>query len=110
MSTNQSQFPSGLLAGGMMDGVINVWDPSKFTSSINGNGSDVSQQAIIASVEQHQGAIGGTHRYTLYISYTSTHYYIYYNLTSIFPYLSYYYRSPVQSPQGVIPPPCLRGQ
>ena len=73
MSTNQSQFPSGLLAGGMMDGVINVWDPSKFTpdTNTNGNGNDVSQQAIIASVEQHQGAIGGTYAYiyTLYIIY-----------------------------------------
>ena len=78
MSTNQSQFPSGLLAGGMMDGVINVWDPSKFTSNTNGNGNDVSQQAIIASVEQHQGAIGGTHTYiyTIYISYTNTYYII----------------------------------
>lgn len=51
MTTNSSQYPYGLIAGGMMDGNIHVWDPSKIVSD--------QEQCLIASVEQHQGAVGG---------------------------------------------------
>ena len=52
MASHQTQFPYGLIAGGMMDGFINVWDPAKFISD---------QPPLIASVEQHQGSISGLH-------------------------------------------------
>ena len=46
MSSNPS-FSYGLIAGGMNDGYIHVWDPAKLAS---GEPDD-----LIASVEQHQG-------------------------------------------------------
>lgn len=51
MSTNTAEFPSGLIAGGMIDGNIHVWDTAKIISD--------DSDALIASVEQHQGAIHG---------------------------------------------------
>jgi hypothetical protein len=40
-------FTHGLIAGGMNDGHVHLWDPSKLT--------DGGPVEIIASVEQHQG-------------------------------------------------------
>lgn len=51
MATNSAQYPFGLIAGGMMDGNIHVWDPSKLAVD--------DEQPLIASVEQHQGAVSG---------------------------------------------------
>lgn len=53
MSTYQDAFPMGLIAGGMVDGIINVWDPAKIVSN--------DETALLASVEQHQGSIAGLH-------------------------------------------------
>lgn len=51
MGSHQTVFPYGLIAGGMMDGKINVWDPSKFNK--------LNAQPLLATVEQHQGNIAG---------------------------------------------------
>ena len=46
MATNPT-FSYGLIAGGMNDGYVHVWDPSKLASG--------EPEELIASVEQHQG-------------------------------------------------------
>lgn len=51
MATHADLYPYGLIAGGMIDGNIHIWDPSKLTTD--------DSESLIASVEQHQGAIGG---------------------------------------------------
>lgn len=53
MANYSALYPYGLIAGGMVDGNIHVWDPSKVI--------DGSDDSLLASVEQHQGAIGGLH-------------------------------------------------
>lgn len=53
MVVNQAEYPQGLIAGGMVDGNIHVWDPAK----LNLNG----EEGLIASVEQHQGSINSLH-------------------------------------------------
>lgn len=55
MVSHSSTFSQGLIAGGMVDGTINIWDPSKLQASGD-------EEGLIASVEQqHQGAIPGLH-------------------------------------------------
>jgi protein transport protein SEC31 len=51
MALQADAFPVGLIAGGMMDGNIHIWDPARLSSN--------EQEALLASVEQHQGAISG---------------------------------------------------
>jgi protein transport protein SEC31 len=51
MATNTADYPSGVIAGGMMDGYIHVWDAAKLIEN--------DPEALIASVEQHSGAIPG---------------------------------------------------
>jgi protein transport protein SEC31 len=54
MSNYTDTFSRGLIAGGMVDGTINIWDPSKLSLT--------DEDALLASVEQqHQGAISGLH-------------------------------------------------
>ncbi|KAJ1425674.1 hypothetical protein B484DRAFT_451002 [Ochromonadaceae sp. CCMP2298] len=57
MATNRDEFPYGLIAGGMADGNIHVWDPSKLA----GEGEDAGSDALLASVEQHAGAVSALH-------------------------------------------------
>jgi protein transport protein SEC31 len=52
MSVSADSYPYGLIAGGMVDGNIHVWDPSKVVSG---------EDSLLASVEQHRGAISGLH-------------------------------------------------
>lgn len=52
MANFTNEFSHGLIAGGMADGILNVWDPSKLAA-----GDD----ALLASVEQHQGAVSAVH-------------------------------------------------
>ena len=33
MATKQAEYPYGLVAGGMGDGTVNVWDPAKLVAS-----------------------------------------------------------------------------
>lgn len=33
MATKQADYPYGLIAGGMGDGTVNVWDPAKLVAS-----------------------------------------------------------------------------
>jgi protein transport protein SEC31 len=54
MANNQDVYNMGLIAGGMVDGVINVWDPAKIAA-----GED--DATLLACVEQHQGAVTGLH-------------------------------------------------
>ena len=51
MDTNRAVFPYGLIAGGMVDGNIHVWDASKLASG--------DPDSLLASVEQHQGSVAG---------------------------------------------------
>lgn len=53
MSINASSYPYGLIAGGMVDGNIHVWNPSKLAEG--------EMDSLLASVEQHQGAVLGLH-------------------------------------------------
>lgn len=46
MASNPS-YSYGLIAGGMNDGYVHVWDPAKLASG--------EPDQLIASVEQHQG-------------------------------------------------------
>lgn len=53
MAINNSAYPYGLIAGGMVDGNIHVWDPARLAMG--------DSECLLASVEQHQGAIHGLH-------------------------------------------------
>lgn len=33
MANKQAEYPYGLIAGGMGDGTVNVWDPAKLVAS-----------------------------------------------------------------------------
>lgn len=55
MSNFYPSLTHGLIAGGMVDGSINIWDPSRVNAETEGGG-------LIASIEQHhQGAVSGLH-------------------------------------------------
>jgi len=51
MATKSSEFPYGLIAGGMIDGNIHVWDSTKLVQG--------GEDSLVASVQQHQGAVHG---------------------------------------------------
>jgi protein transport protein SEC31 len=53
MATKRDSFPYGLLAGGMVDGYIHVWDSAKLSVS--------DPNCLLASVEQHQGVVTALH-------------------------------------------------
>jgi len=53
MSVSASSYPYGLIAGGMVDGNIHIWNPSKLAEG--------EVDSLLASVEQHQGAVSGLH-------------------------------------------------
>src|SRR4051794_38812300 len=53
MGIRSVEFPLGLIAGGMIDGNIHVWDPARL--------SENDPNSLLASVEQHQGAVNGLH-------------------------------------------------
>jgi hypothetical protein len=48
MATNPT-FSYGLIAGGMNDGYVHIWDPAKLAIG--------ETEPLIASVEQHQGKL-----------------------------------------------------
>jgi len=51
MSNYAKDFPSGLIAGGMNDGAINIWDPAKLMAA--------HPKAQLSSLQAHQGAVNG---------------------------------------------------
>ena len=51
LSALSNDYPYGLIAGGMVDGCIHVWDPAKLASD--------HPQPLIVSAQSHQGAIKG---------------------------------------------------
>lgn len=51
MVVNRQAFPYGLIAGGMVDGHINVWDPYKMYNK--------DPDPLVSTISQHQGAIHG---------------------------------------------------
>jgi protein transport protein SEC31 len=51
MANRATDYSYGLIAAGMVDGTINVWDPAKLVADHD--------EPLIASVEQHTGAIFG---------------------------------------------------
>lgn len=52
MACNNEEYPYGLIAGGMIDGSIHVWDPAKLAN-------DDPENLIVSVNEQHQGGIRG---------------------------------------------------
>jgi protein transport protein SEC31 len=57
MSHNNEEFPYGIIAGGMVDGCIKVWDAYKLITA-TANGEDPSS-CLLASILQHQGSVAG---------------------------------------------------
>lgn len=55
MSQHTDQYPYGIIAGGMTDGHIKVWDVAKLINPTSEDEDD----ALLASVLQHQGSIAG---------------------------------------------------
>ena len=54
MTGHESGFPMGLIAGGMLDGTVNVWDPAKLSDQ------GLMEQSHITSIERHaNGPVGG---------------------------------------------------
>lgn len=53
MGLQRDTFSHGLIAGGMVDGTVNVWDPSKVMQN--------DDNSLMASVEQHQGTVTALH-------------------------------------------------
>lgn len=53
MALQSTEYNYGLIAGGMIDGTINLWNPSFLCSP------DSTEDSLIGSVAQHQGAIHG---------------------------------------------------
>jgi hypothetical protein len=51
LATKRADFPLGLVAGGMMDGAVGVWDPSKLSAN--------HPQPRIALIQKHQGSVSG---------------------------------------------------
>ncbi|CAM9639517.1 unnamed protein product [Scytosiphon promiscuus] len=51
MATKQAEYPYGLIAGGMGDGTVNVWDPAKLVAN--------HPQPQVASVARHAGPVTG---------------------------------------------------
>jgi len=51
MTTKSADFPTGLIAGGMVDGNIHVFDPSKLAAD--------DPEPLLISAQQHAGAIRG---------------------------------------------------
>lgn len=49
MSNKSAEYPLGLIAGGMADGVVNVWDPAKLVAN--------HPQPQMSTVHRHQGAV-----------------------------------------------------
>ncbi|CAM9408176.1 unnamed protein product, partial [Discosporangium mesarthrocarpum] len=64
MATKQAEYPHGLIAGGMGDGTVNVWDPARLAAQhpqpqVRGKGGD--ETADVSSVQRHTGAVTGLH-------------------------------------------------
>ena len=51
MCTNNDTYPYGLIAGGMVDGNINIWDPYKMQQQ--------DPDPLLSTILQHKGAVSG---------------------------------------------------
>jgi len=49
MSIKSAEFPLGLIAGGMSDGVVNIWDPAKLVAN--------HPQPLMSTVHRHNGSV-----------------------------------------------------
>jgi hypothetical protein len=54
MACNPTDFPYGLVGGGMTDGSIHIWDPAKLAANDP-------ESLLMSLTQQHQGAIPGLH-------------------------------------------------
>ena len=52
---HSTAYPYGIIAGGMVDGHIMIWDVAKLLNSNENDNSD----ALLASILQHQGSVCG---------------------------------------------------
>lgn len=52
MANFSNEYSHGLIAGGMIDGTVNIWNPSSIVTG---------QESLLASLEQHQGAVTALH-------------------------------------------------
>lgn len=55
-SGDRDQYPMGLIAGGMVDGVVHIWDPAKIMEK-NAEGQDANTGRILTLPTQSDGAI-----------------------------------------------------
>lgn len=53
LSKSRAEFPLGLVAGGMVDGSVGIWDPAKLAAN--------HPQPRIAVVQRHTGPVNGLH-------------------------------------------------
>jgi protein transport protein SEC31 len=50
----------GLIAGGLVDGTVNLWNPAKIVGVAGGEEpSDGADGALVASLQKHTGAVRG---------------------------------------------------
>nr|GMD65329.1 protein transport protein SEC31 homolog B [Ipomoea batatas] len=57
---NSEQFPLGIVAGGLVDGSIGMWNPRVLISSIaNQEGGEVTENAFLGHLSKHSGPVHG---------------------------------------------------
>ena len=75
MAVNAKEYPYGLVAGGMVDGNIHIWDPARLAvgdsesllasvglyAIFNDSRTNFIYLVLFSTAEQHQGPINGLH-------------------------------------------------
>ncbi|CAA2944883.1 transport SEC31 homolog B [Olea europaea subsp. europaea] len=56
---NSEEFPLGLIAGGLVDGNIGLWNPNNLICSDTKKGSETSESALVGQLSKHRGPVRG---------------------------------------------------
>ncbi|CAA3002812.1 transport SEC31 homolog B [Olea europaea subsp. europaea] len=56
---NSEDFPLGLVAGGLVDGNIGLWNPNSLICSNTKKGSETSESALVGQLSKHRGPVRG---------------------------------------------------
>jgi len=59
MKMNNAGYPLGIIAGGMSDGNVRLWNPSKLAAGEAPAGASASAEPLLATIAQHQGSVNG---------------------------------------------------